>query len=89
MNQKFLTVEEIAAVLRVPKSWIYARSRQTGPDEIPRIKVGKYLRFVESDVMEWLARQQDAERGYPEYEDGFLPGYWVLPSFPLVFPSHR
>jgi len=61
MNQNFLTVDEMAAVLRVPKSWIYARSRQTGPGTIPRIKVGKYLRFVESDVMEWLEQQQEGE----------------------------
>lgn len=59
MNQNFLTVEEISEILRVPRSWVYAKTRETGPNAIPRIKVGKYLRFVESEVMDWLKRQQE------------------------------
>ena len=39
------TPEEIAKDLRVHKSWIYARTRETGPRSIPRVMVGKYLRF--------------------------------------------
>jgi len=51
---KLHTVDEMSKKLRVPKSWIYSRSRETGPDAIPRLKVGKYLRFVEEDVLNWL-----------------------------------
>jgi excisionase family DNA binding protein len=48
------TVNELAQILKVPKSWIYAKTRETGPDSIPRIKVGKYLRFEIDQVLNWL-----------------------------------
>jgi predicted DNA-binding transcriptional regulator AlpA len=54
---KLLTLKDLAAELRVPVSWVYSRTRQTGPGAIPRIKVGKYLRFELKDVMAWLEKQ--------------------------------
>jgi len=54
---ELLTADEMAEKLKVPLSWIYSHTRQTGPGTIPRIKVGKYLRFDEAKVMEWLERQ--------------------------------
>ena len=61
MNQNLLTVDELAESLSVPKSWIYSRSRETGPDAMPKIKVGKYCRFVLNDVLAWLKSQNEAE----------------------------
>ncbi len=61
MNKNLLTVDELAASLSVPKSWIYSRSRETGPDAMPMIKVGKYCRFVLDDVLEWLKNQNETE----------------------------
>ena len=52
------TPKELAKELKVDTSWVYSRTRLTGPDAIPRIKVGKYLRFQITEVMEWLKRQQ-------------------------------
>ncbi|HAH37909.1 MAG TPA: DNA-binding protein [Algoriphagus sp.] len=60
-DDELKTVDELADNLKVPKSWIYSRTRETGPDSIPRIKVGKYIRFIESDVMEWLKRKQEED----------------------------
>ena len=60
MNQNFLTVSELASKLKVPKSWIYGRTRRAGAGSIPKLKVGKYLRFVETDVMDWLRKQNEA-----------------------------
>jgi excisionase family DNA binding protein len=60
MNQNLLTVDEMAKTLKVPKSWLYSRTRETGPGAIPRVKVGKYIRFVEGEVMEWLKKQNEA-----------------------------
>ena len=48
--------DELSNRLRVPKSWIYAKTREIGPNTIPRIKVGKYLRFDVEEVMRWLKR---------------------------------
>ena len=60
MNDYFLTVDELAKSLNVPKSWIYSRTRETGPDAMPRIKVGKYCRFVLDDVLNWLKKQNES-----------------------------
>lgn len=46
--QELLTVEDVAALLKVSKSWVYehTRSRGTPPSErLPYIKMGKYVRF--------------------------------------------
>jgi excisionase family DNA binding protein len=61
MNQNLLTVDELAASLSVPKSWIYSKSREKGPGAMPKIKVGKYCRFVLDDVLDWLKGQNDVE----------------------------
>jgi predicted DNA-binding transcriptional regulator AlpA len=61
MNQNFLTVDDLAESLRVPKSWVYSKSRETGPDAMPKIKVGKYCRFVLNDVLDWLKSQNEIE----------------------------
>jgi excisionase family DNA binding protein len=58
VNQMLIGVEEMAKKLDVPVSWLYARTRT---NDIPQLKVGKYVRFDESEVWEWLKRQQEAE----------------------------
>lgn len=45
-----MTLEELAAKLKVPKSWIYNRTRPSAKDPIPCHKIGKYLRFIPSEV---------------------------------------
>jgi excisionase family DNA binding protein len=42
---KFWSVEMLAEYLGVPKTWIYDRTRENGPEMIPHIKLGKYVRF--------------------------------------------
>jgi len=51
---ELLTVAEVAAILKVPISWIYDRTRRRGVERIPHKKLGKYLRFVESEVWAWF-----------------------------------
>ncbi len=55
---RLLTVEEVAEMLRVPKSWVYERTRQRSLGRIPGFRLGKSWRFREADVLEWLERQQ-------------------------------
>jgi excisionase family DNA binding protein len=62
MDQDFITVDELAETLKVPKSWVYSRTRETGPDSMPKIKVGKYRRFVLGDVVAWLKKQNQNEK---------------------------
>ncbi len=49
-NQKLIGVEEVAAFLGVPKSWVYERTRRRGNECLPHLKVGKYLRFRLRDI---------------------------------------
>lgn len=60
MNKQLLTVRELAETLNVQTCWIYGKTRLTGPDTIPRIRVGKYLRFDLDAVMAWLKKQEAA-----------------------------
>jgi len=56
-NQELLTVDEMADRLKVKPSWLYFRTMQTGKDAIPRVRIGKYLRFNPGAVMEWIEKQ--------------------------------
>ena len=59
--RELLTVDDLADKLKVKKSWVYSRSRETGPGAMPKIKVGKYLRFELEQVMEWLKAQNEVD----------------------------
>ncbi len=59
---ELLTVDELSTKLKVPKSWIYSRTRQIGPGTIPRIKVGKYIRFEFEQVLDYLNAKQAEQK---------------------------
>ena len=50
-----ITVDELATMLQVPKSWIYDRTRN---NRIPYIKIGKYIRFDKDEIIEWIKNEQ-------------------------------
>ncbi len=56
-NQELLTIDEMADRLKVKPSWLYFRTMQTGKDAIPRVRIGKYLRFNPGAVKEWIEKQ--------------------------------
>jgi len=58
MNQNLEGIKAMAKRLDVPVSWLYSRTR-TG--EIPHYKVGKYVKFDVSEVMEWIRKQHGAD----------------------------
>ena len=53
-KDELLTVQELAAFLKVPVSWVYMHSREEGEKAIPRVRCGRYVRFPRRDVLEWL-----------------------------------
>jgi len=55
---ELLTIKEMAARLRVPVSFLYARTRQRGPDALPVVRVGKYCRFDADAVLAYFAKKQ-------------------------------
>lgn len=44
-----LTADEVAAILRVPRSWVYSHL-----SELPVIRLGRYVRFKRSEVERFL-----------------------------------
>lgn len=46
--EQLLTAKEVAHILNVPVSWVYAKAEQGG---IPCVKVGRYVRFGLREVM--------------------------------------
>ncbi len=48
-----ITVEQLAEILQVPKSWIYERTRQ-GQTAIPHVKLGLYVRFDSDEVIKFF-----------------------------------
>lgn len=59
MDIDLLNIDELAERLKVRKSWVYGETRKSGEGSIPRLKVGKYLRFSLAEVLEWLRKRQD------------------------------
>lgn len=59
MNHDLLTIDELAERVKVRKSWVYGETRKSGEGSIPRLKVGKYLRFSLAEVLEWLRKRPD------------------------------
>lgn len=50
-RDRFVTVTELADFLGVKESWVYGK---VASKEIPHVHVGRYVRFVVSDVIAWL-----------------------------------
>jgi len=46
-----VNVEELAAMLKVPTSWVYMH---TAAGTIPHVRVGRYVRFRVEEVLAWL-----------------------------------
>jgi excisionase family DNA binding protein len=55
-----LTVQDAAALLHVPISWVYEHTRRGAPDALPVVKVGKYVRFRPADLLEYIDRRSRA-----------------------------
>jgi excisionase family DNA binding protein len=54
----FLTVHEVARLLRVPVSWVYVRVRERSTEPLPGYRVGKYWRFREQEIIAWVKRHE-------------------------------
>jgi excisionase family DNA binding protein len=58
MNTKYLTVSEVAELLRIPERTIYAwKGKGKGP---PAVKVGRYLRFDFDKLIDWIESGADS-----------------------------
>jgi len=56
---KLLTPDEVAELLSVRKSTIYHWTHQ---GFIPHVKLGKFVRFRQRDVVEWVEKRSNKGR---------------------------
>ena len=56
-RDRLLTADEVAEMLRVTRGWIYAETRAR---RIPHLRLGRYVRYRESAVREWMERLEVA-----------------------------
>ena len=70
--KKFWDVSQLADCLRVKNGWVYDRTGENGPEIIPHLKLGKYIRFdpESEEFRNWL---RDHEVG-PDDDDNVLTG---------------
>jgi excisionase family DNA binding protein len=80
-----LTLDEVAALLRVPRSWIYERIRRK---LIPHVKLGKYLRFPRRALLRWVEGPDAVAAGAPD-TDRVISDAARPRGRPLRLPARR
>lgn len=59
-HSELMTVDDVAAVLRVSRSWVYEHTRMRGgprSERLPYIKLGKYVRFEPRAIRAFIANR--------------------------------
>ena len=59
MADRLLDADQVAEMLGVPKSWVYAASRR---GELPTVTLGRYRRYRRETIDKWLRDQEQANR---------------------------
>jgi excisionase family DNA binding protein len=57
---ELLTVDDVAALLKVTPSWVYEHTRGRGTpksDRLPHVKLGKYVRFEARALRAFLEKK--------------------------------
>jgi predicted DNA-binding transcriptional regulator AlpA len=54
---KLIDAAAVAAMLGVPETWVREHTRQRCPAEqrIPHVRLGKYVRFRDEEILAWIA----------------------------------
>jgi excisionase family DNA binding protein len=65
---EFLTLSELCALLKIEPCTIYNSRRAATSDVIPSVRVGRFLRFRKSAVLEWFARQESVPISHRQFK---------------------
>jgi len=57
--EKLKTLNELAEILKVKRAWVYQQTFKKGPGAIPRLKVGKHLRFDMEAIEKWILKRNE------------------------------
>src|SRR5438552_10906076 len=61
-DESLLTPDDVARKFQVPVSWVYGSIRGRSKDKLPHIYIGRYPRFEETAVRDFIERKR---RSYP------------------------
>ena len=78
----WLTVSQLARVLSVPPSWIYARTYRGARDPLPYKRLGRWLRFDIDEIHAWVEERTQREKD----EKAAAAGAWSMPERPPAKP---
>jgi excisionase family DNA binding protein len=53
---RLLTADEVASLLQVTRSWVYAETRA---HRIPHVPLGRYIRYREDAIYAWIEQLED------------------------------
>jgi hypothetical protein len=56
--ENILTPQELAGRLKVPLSWVFEKTRARCRNQIPCLRIGRYVRFDWKAVVAWLGTQE-------------------------------
>lgn len=59
---RYLTVSDVAALIGVPKSFIYRRTARGHGDPIPHYRLGGHLRFKIDEIEAWIKSHKCEQR---------------------------
>jgi excisionase family DNA binding protein len=57
-----MTIGDVAALLKVTKSWVYEHTRDGVEGRLPALKLGKYLRFHRNDLRAYVDAKRRSRR---------------------------
>ncbi len=57
LEEPLLTADDVARVLRVPRSSVYDYARRLHRP-LPSMRIGRHLRFYRSEIEAWLVEQR-------------------------------
>ncbi len=57
-TKSYLTVQDVAELLDVPKSFVYRRTCRGHSDALPSYRFGGHLRFRPDDVHAWIEKHR-------------------------------
>jgi excisionase family DNA binding protein len=57
-----MTVNDAARFLRLTISRVYEHTRDDAEDRLPFVKIGKYVRFDQTDLREYIDTKRQAAR---------------------------
>jgi excisionase family DNA binding protein len=60
VDDKLLTADDVADLMRVTRAWAYAETRRNA---IPHLRLGRYVRYRRAAIEAWMAQ---IERRPPE-----------------------